>query len=373
LMRYALCNGFAGPMDLSVYLEDLERRICAADEESLAMQWLSFARCKLHEGYFAPSRPKSAPAVTWPDVNINDCINDIDMMIYQQLKGVSDILSEGGGELLSLRPNYGTGIVPSMYGAEIFIMPRESNTLPGVRTLPGAMTGIRRILDRGEMDFSKALAGRVFDFAERWAEVSLPYTSVRRYVYMYNPDLQGPLPLVELLWGSELYLDIFDERETVCAALGFFTDVIIAFLKKFHALFPPFDSDCSVEWGLLHRGGVIIRNDAVMNISGDMYREFVKPHDQRIISVFGGGIHFCGKGDHYIEHISEIRGISTVNLSQPEYNDMEIIYQNTVDRGIVIIGLPHAEVKRASAAGRNLRGRVHCGAALAAWTDKESK
>jgi hypothetical protein len=45
------------------------------------------------------------------------------MMIYQQLRGVSDILADGGGELLSVRPNYGTGIIPSMYGAEIFIMP----------------------------------------------------------------------------------------------------------------------------------------------------------------------------------------------------------------------------------------------------------
>jgi hypothetical protein len=360
-------------MDLSVYFEDLERRISTADEDRLAAEWLSFAGCKLREGYFAPSRPKSAPAFAWPEVNINDCIDDIDMMIYQQLKGVSDILSDGGGEMLSLRPNYGTGIIPSMYGAEVFIMPREANTLPGVRTLSGAMTDIKRIIDKGEMDFSKALAGRVFDFAERWAELSLPYQIVSRYVYMYNPDLQGPLPLVELLWGSELYLDIFDEQETVYAALGFFADVIIAFLKKFHVIFPPYDGDHSLEWGLLHRGGVIIRNDAAMNISGDMYREFVKPQDQRIIRTFGGGIHFCGKGDHYIGHVSEIGGISAVNLSQPEYNDMEIIYQNTVDKGILIIGLPSAEVKRAAAAGRNLRGRVHCGASIAAWTDKELK
>jgi hypothetical protein len=360
-------------MNLSLYLEDLERRINRGDEDDLAAEWLSFADCKLEEGFFAPSRPKSASALDWPDVNINDCINDIDMMIYQQLKGLSDILAEGGGELLSLRPNYGTGIIPSMYGAEMFVMPYETNTLPGARTLPGAMDDVKRILDRREMDFSGALAGRVFDFCERWLELSRPYELVGRYVYMYNPDLQGPLPLVDMLWGSDLYLDIFDEPDTVHAALNFFTGVMISFLEKFRALCPPFDEDHSVEWGLLHRGGVIIRNDAVMNISGTMYKEFVRPEDQRIIDVFGGGIHFCGKGDHYIGPVSEIRGLSVINMSQPECNDMEIIYQNTVDKGIVIIGLPSAAVKKAVASGRNLRGRVHCGASIAAWVDKASK
>jgi hypothetical protein len=233
------------------------------------------------------------------------------------------------------------------------------------------MNGVKRILDRGEMDFSVALAGRVFQFAGRWLEVSGPREIIRRRVYMYNPDLQGPLPLAELLWGSELYLDIFDEPETVSGALGFFTDVMIAFLKKFRALCPPYDAGHSVEWGLLHRGGVIVRNDAAMNISGAMYREFVKPEDERLINAFGGGVHFCGKGDHYIEAVSEIPGLSTINMSQPEYNDMEIIYRNTVDKGIVIIGLPSAAAQEALASGRNLRGRVHSGASLAAWTDKK--
>jgi hypothetical protein len=51
---------------------------------------------------------------------------------------------------------------------------------------------------------------------------------------------------------------------------------------------------------------------------------------------------------------------------------MEIIYQNTIDKGIVIIGMPDFEVKRAAIAKRNLRGCVHCGASLAAWLDKKA-
>ena len=368
-------------MELSVYLEDLQRRINPAGEDRLIDQWLSFADCKLHEGYFVPGRTASPPAIDWPNININPCIEDIDLMIYRELKSASDTLASGGGELLCVRPNYGTGIIPSMYGAEVFVMPDETNTLPCTRPLPGAMAAVKNILERGakfnelesrfKSDLSKTLAARVFNFAERWAELSAPYESVRRYVHIYNPDLQGPFPLADMLWGSDIYTDIIDEPETVRSAVSFFADVIIEFLKKYHALCPPFDAGHSVEWGLLHPGAVIIRNDAAMNISGHMYREFVMPEDQRIIDAFGGGIHFCGKGDHYISHISQIKGLSTFNMSQPECNDMEIIYQNTIDKGIVIIGLPASEVKRAVAAGRDLRGRVHCGASLAAWADKK--
>ena len=364
-------------MRLSQYLDDLEKRINTDEEDRLAREWLSFADCKLNEGFFAPSRLKSQPSIEWPKININACINDTDLMIYQQLKGVSDTLTGGKGELLAIRPNYGTGIIPSMYGAEVFIMPDNTNTLPCTRPLPGGMSAVKKILDKQEKDFSNGLAGRgmagqVFGFLERWDEISRAYEAVRRYVYVYNPDLQGPFPLADALWGSEIYTDIYDEPETVHEAINFFADVIIAFLKKYHALCPPFNPGHSVEWGLLHSGGVIIRNDAAMNISGDMYREFVMPEDERIIKTFGGGVHFCGRGDHYIAHVSDIHLLSTFNMSQPECNNMETIYQNTIDKGIVIIGMPDFEVKRAVSAGRNLRGRVHCGASLAAWLEKKS-
>ncbi len=122
-----------------------------------------------------------------------------------------------------------------------------------------------------------------------------------------------------------------------------------------------------MEWGLLHRGRTILRNDAIVNLSERMYREFAMPRDARIFAELGGGMHFCGRGDHYIGAACEIEGLSCINLSQPELNDMETIYRATVDRGIVIIGMPEGEIARAGAAGRDLRGRVHSGAALSAY------
>ena len=117
----------------------------------------------------------------------------------------------------------------------------------------------------------------------------------------------------------------------------------------------------------------MIRNDAAMNISGEMYERFVSPRDQRILDIFGGCIHFCGQGHHYIDRVGKLRGLWGINLSQPEWNDMEVIYQHTIDQGILILGMPKEEVARARKEGRPLRGLVHCGASLAAWENKDRR
>ena len=87
--------------------------------------------------------------------------------------------------------------------------------------------------------------------------------------------------------------------------------------------------------------------------------EFVRPLDQRLFDEFGGGaIHFCGRGDHFIEAMSEMDGLYGVALSQPEYNNMETIYRHTVDKKIKLLGLAAEAVQ---SAGRPLRGQVQTG------------
>ena len=41
----------------------------------------------------------------------------------------------------------------------------------------------------------------------------------------------------------------------------------------------------------------------------------------------------------YIKSASEMSGLHAVNLTQPVFNNMEIIYRNTVDKGIKLINL----------------------------------
>jgi hypothetical protein len=46
-------------------------------------------------------------------------------------------------------------------------------------------------------------------------------------------------------------------------------------------------------------------------------------------------------------------------MSQPDLNDMETVYANTIDKGIPLIGFSPTAADAAKVRGRALRGQVH--------------
>ena len=196
------------------------------------------------------------------------------------------------------------------------------------------------MVERGLPDLDTGFGKRLFECGEIFAEVFSKYPKISKYVSVYHPDLQGPLDIAELLWGGEMFYAMYDEPELVHAALQLITDTYTAFMNRWNEICP-LREDINPHWGTVwYRGKVLIRNDSAMNLSPDMYEEFAAPYDGLLLERFGGGaVHFCGRGDHYIGRLCKLSGLTGINLSQPQYNDMETIYRNTVDRGINILAL----------------------------------
>jgi len=316
-------------------LADIERRIDPETEEAYQQSWRDFLYGRYPGEVFRPvRRTSSAPGIAVEHVNINDAIGDFDLMLRGQLEGVCAALSGNG--VLNVRSNYGTGIMTSLFGAEIFPMAREHDTLPTTRSLDDT-DAIEAILDKGMPDLRHGFGGQVFDFGELWQEATKDFPKVRKYVRMYHPDLQGPLDVAELLWGGEMFYSMYDEPELVHRMLRLITDTYTAFIEKWFSMYPP-DPVMNCHWGtFFHRGALVIRDDSAMNLSPDFYREFAAPYDGELLGKYGGVVHFCGRGDHYMETLTSLPGLYGINMSQPEYNDMETIYRCTVDRGIPIL------------------------------------
>ncbi len=342
------------------YLEDLENRIDDETEERLFSDWLGFWEGRFDGEVFSPGRRKaSPPGVNWPTISVNAALDDFDQMALQQLGRCSQALAAGSGELLCVRPNYGTGIIPSLFGAKAFMMDDDLDTLPTSRPL-GGIDKLKAVINKGVPDVHSALAGRALRMAERFIAIKKQYPRIGKHVHIYHPDVQGPMDIVELLWGSNLFIDIVDMPGLVKELLELVTETYVSFMRAWQELVP-FGNGYAVHWRMLHRGQVMLRDDSAMNFSPGMFAEFIRPYDQRILDQFGGGaIHFCGRGDHYIAKMSRTRGLYAVHLSQPECNDMETIYRNTVDMGIKLIGLSRQVAERALARGRNLHHQVHC-------------
>lgn len=356
--------------NIKIYLEDLEKRVDESVEDALENDWISFCDDKLKTGYFLPKRAKKSPAtVKWEKMYSNDALENYDNMAYRQLYRCNEQLESGGGEFLSFRSDYGTGILPSLFGTEIFTMPYLQDSLPGVRILENPQKTLEKMISSGKVpDVKTGYALKSFEAAEHFAELLKDYPKLNKYTHIYMPDTEGPFSIAEALLGEGLYYLFFDAPDFVKNLLGFITEVFLSYSKIWHKDFPPFNDRYRIDWGLLHKGHTLIRDDSAVNISSELYEEFVAPSDSRILSEMNGGIvHFCGKGDHIIDSLVQLKGICGINMSQPHMNDMEKIYRKTIDSGLQIIGMPTPEVRRATQEGRELHGRVHCGASIAAW------
>jgi len=342
-------------------LDDLEARLDPMAEDHLRAQWRHFADGRFTGDIFCPARPAPIPGrVEWPSVLVNQAIADPEAMLLQQFGTCSTALAQASGALPCVRANYGTAILPSLFGVDLFWMADEQDTLPTNWPLRGGRDALRAALDRGLPDLRTGLGARVLDMGARFVEAMAPYPKIRRYVTVYHPDLQGPLDVCELLWGSSLFLDLYDAPDFVAAMLELISETYTQFLRAWQQIVPPV-REYAVHWGMLHRGRIMLRDDSAMNLSAEMFARFVAPYDGRLLREFGGGaLHFCGKGGHYLPQAVALPGVNAVNLSQPEYNDMETIFRHTVDQGIPLLALPREAAQAALAKGRSLHGNVHC-------------
>ena len=157
-------------MNIREFLDDLERRIDPRVEDAVQAEWESFTNGGFEGGIFSPRRAGKFPAgMEWPQVTVNRAQLDLDAMVIQQYGACSSQLANGAGSMMTVRANYGTGIMPSLFGAELFVMDEELNTLQTTRPL-GA-DAIPVLLERGVPNMRAGLGAAVLDAGKRFAEI----------------------------------------------------------------------------------------------------------------------------------------------------------------------------------------------------------
>lgn len=341
-------------------LEELENRIDPEVEERLQAEWEAFTDGRFSGGIFSPRRAAARPAgVTWPAVSVNRAQVELEAMVLQQYGACATLLARGGGALMTVRANYGTAIMPTLFGAALFVMEEELNTLQTAKPL-GAHA-MAALVERGIPDMRAGLGGAVLDAGKRFAEIAAQYPKIGTYVHIYHPDMQGPMDLCEMLWGSEMFMALLDTPELVHQVLTLLTDTYVQLMAAWDATVGVNGKAWATHWSMMHKGKIMLRTDSGMNLSPAIYDEFIRPYDQRLLNELGGGaVHFCGRGSHYIESCCNMNAMHAIAMSQPHLNEMETIYRHTVDNGITLLGFDRRVADEALAAGRDLHGCVHC-------------
>ena len=274
-------------------------------------------------------------------------------MVLHQLRAASDLLSGGSGALLCVRANYGTGILPSLFGVPVVKMPAAMETLPG--SLPLGRAGMEALVAAGVPTLDRGVWPLVRAVGAALVRCTAGRPRLQRHLHIYHPDLQGPMDVLEMIWGSECFTSLVEEPELVHAVLRPITAAYRAALADWDAVVPERHPGYCAHWGFFYRGHIMLRDDSAMNLSPRMFTSFIAPYDSELLQHCGGGaIHACGTTDHYLDRATSLPDLHAFNFGQPGHNDPAKIVAGTVAKGVAVLGISSADWAATGAAGRGL-------------------
>ncbi len=268
------------------------------------------------------------PAPDWPEYPLHEIQSDMEKMLVSELAPVYASALIRDDRLPEIRANYGTGILPSLFGCEIVHL--DPATLPAALPLHDE-TRVREHVARGVPELRGGLGARVFDTVAFYVEALKPYPKLREWVTINLADTQGPLDAAEVVWGSEILEMMYADPELVHAFINLVTETLAAFTRKHAAL-----DGVSFDPPPTPLGRLCIREDATVMISGAMYDEFCKPYAQRLLDEFGGCIHWCGDGKAWWRSLITLRNLNAVNPFQGQFYDPVELHHACRDAGVMI-------------------------------------
>jgi hypothetical protein len=234
----------------------------------------------------------------------------------------------------TIRANFGTVIIPSLFGAHI--EQRDDNP-PWVRHFE-TQDEFLTIFDRDPTDFSQGICPQIIERYQYYRDVIAAYPNLQRCIRIVLPDLQGPLDSLELLRGSTVYEDFIMEPERVEKGLRLMAQAQVRFAEYLNQFTNDGPDNQAHQHATTINGNILIRIDSAIMISPEMYAKQVAHHDEFVLKEMdGGGIHSCGRIDFNIPEIFRVPSIRCFDFGQSYLNDLDPVYKLAMGKKIPLI------------------------------------
>ncbi len=205
-----------------------------------------------------------------------------------------------------LHPWYGTGVLASAFGVDIICNPKSDPAvdLPKMRA-PEEIDDLQMPVP-GESGAMKIVTD-VLDYFRDNNDLPVVIT-----------DCQGPLTTAFQIVGYDNFCYwMMDDPERIKKLMSMVTEALIQWVQfqKERAGQPlngcVYPLSVKVPDGF---GGVWMSDDDSVIMSADLYAEFVKPWNEKLLAAFGGGcIHYCGNSTQNIENYANTKGVTAIN------------------------------------------------------------
>ncbi|NOX65705.1 MAG: hypothetical protein GXO85_07875, partial [Chlorobi bacterium] len=188
-----------------------------------------------------------------------------------------------------------------------------------------------------EIDFKNHwIINKYRNIIEAWKELLSDFPKLAEAIHFSLPDLQGPFNLYFLLRGTDAYTDVILEPEFTHDVMQKITTILIN-LTNYLAEYIGYNGT-GYYWNYCYPGKIRNVDDNSIQISPDLYNEFVLPYNEMLAEQCGGGIHhYCGKGDHIIEQVMSIKGNAGLNFGNPEMQNWDNIYEKALKHKVVLL------------------------------------
>ena len=215
---------------------------------------------------------------------------------------------------LSLRPNYGVGMLASVFGCGVSM---GDNDMPWVASRPEKAA----LLEIDLSDLPNAgLIPKCREFIALAREQLKPVPDIHVFV----PDLQGPMNTAFLLRQQDIFLEMLDDEAWFRRLMDTITDVFVRLTRVFKADLG--EPETSGYHGALYMdaGGVRVVDDVSVMLSKAQYEDYSFPYVVRCLEPFEGGwIHSCGNISHLLDVCLAAPEVKGINFGEPEYYDFE--------------------------------------------------
>ena len=234
----------------------------------------------------------------------------------------------------TIRANFGTVVIASLFGGNV---EQVGENPPWVRHFE-TLDEFRRGVESDPADFSRGWCPRVVETYQFYREVLSSRPELDEIIRVIMPDLQGPIDNIDVLRGTEIFTDFYNDPELVAWALERAATAQIGFARHLQPCLSDTPEGYCHQHTVSLPGNILIRNDSAIMLSPAMYKEMIAPHDERVLrEMGGGGIHSCGKIEHNVEEFLSVPSCGCLDLGQPELNDIDAIYARAASRKIPLV------------------------------------
>lgn len=334
-----------------------EKQKLIVERHKKALNWEELDLLPLVITYPFPEENK------WQPYPYSEAFDDPEKMMYNELVtafNTSILLHNELNDDLpyTIRVNLGTVIIASLFGGAV---EQRGDNPPWIIKFESKDI-FRSIFDLDPLDFNRGLCKKVINTYKFFNDVLSQYPVLNSCIKIVLPDLQGPVDTLEMLRGSDLFMDFITDPEMVHDGLDLMASAQIGLAKHLQQFITNCPSGYSFQQAVLVRGNILIRDDSVVMISPEMYSEQVAVHDEKVLfNINGGGIHSCGRIDYCLSDIFKLPSIKCFDFGQSYMNDIDLSYLMAKEKNIPLI---RVQVSKDELEGNKIMKRFPTGVSL---------